>query len=103
MRAATRCASFTSPRDDDRPRAVRAGETCPIPGVQILPRLTRSGVEHDAHPHAGVTMAAPLSSKPYYLINCAAFGEVEIRLSANGKKKPARFSILGMSSRETVG
>jgi hypothetical protein len=48
-------------------------------------------------------MAAPASTKPYYLINCAAFREIEIRLSGNGKKKPALFSILGMSSKETVG
>ena len=48
-------------------------------------------------------MAAPASSKPYYLINCPAFREIEIRLSGSGKKKPALFSILGMSSKETVG
>ena len=48
-------------------------------------------------------MAASASSKPFYLINCAAFAEIEIRLSAEGKKKPALFSILGMSSKETVG
>jgi hypothetical protein len=49
-------------------------------------------------------MAEPVTqTKVYHLINCEPFRDISIQLSEKGRQNQAAYSILGLSSKETIG